>query len=50
LPPCGRCRELIRQLDSENLDTDVILGDGRRKRLRGLLPEHEWPEPLDFGS
>ena len=50
LPPCGRCRELIRQLDSENLDTDVILGDGRRKRLRELLPEHEWPEPLDFGS
>jgi cytidine deaminase len=48
LPPCGRCRELIRQIDSANLDTEVILADGRRKRLRELLPEHDWPEPLNF--
>ena len=47
LPPCGRCRELIRQIDTANLDTAVILGDGRRLRLRDLLPEHDWPEPLD---
>jgi cytidine deaminase len=48
LPPCGRCRELIRQLDEANLDTEVILGEGRRRPLRELLPEHEWPEPLDL--
>ena len=48
LPPCGRCREFIRQIDAANLDTEVILGDGRRQRLRELLPEHEWPEPLDL--
>ena len=47
LPPCGRCRELIRQIDTANLDTEVILGEGRRQRLRELLPEHEWPRPLD---
>lgn len=46
LPPCGRCRELIRQLDAANLDTEVILGDGRREPLRALLPEHDWPEPV----
>jgi cytidine deaminase len=46
LPPCGRCREFIRQIDPANLDTEVILRDGRR-RLRELLPEHDWPEPLD---
>jgi cytidine deaminase len=50
LPPCGRCRQLIRQVDSENLDTEVILGEGHRKPLRELLPAHEWPEPLDLGS
>jgi cytidine deaminase len=47
LPPCGRCRELMRQIDLANLDTEVVLGLGRRRRLRELLPEHEWPEPLD---
>jgi cytidine deaminase len=47
LPPCGRCREFIRQIDEANLDTEVILGDERRQRLRELLPEHEWPQPLD---
>jgi cytidine deaminase len=49
LPPCGRCREFIRQIDPANLDTEVILGDGRRQRLRDLLPEHDWPAPLDSG-
>jgi cytidine deaminase len=24
-PPCGRCREFIRQIDAANLDTEVIL-------------------------
>ncbi len=48
LPPCGRCREFIRQIDEANLDTEVILGDERRQRLRKLLPEHEWPQPLDL--
>jgi cytidine deaminase len=49
LPPCGRCREFIRQIDPANLDTEVILGEGRRRRLRELLPEHHWPEPLGPG-
>jgi cytidine deaminase len=49
LPPCGRCREFIRQIDPANLETEVILGEGRRRPLRELLPEHEWPEPLDAG-
>ena len=48
LPPCGRCREFMRQIDPANLDAEVILGDGRRRPLRELLPEHEWPEPVGF--
>ena len=45
LPPCGRCREFMRQVDPANLDTTVLLGAGRSARLRDLLPEHDWPEP-----
>ena len=47
LPPCGRCREFIRQMDPGNLDTEVLLGRDRSAPLRDLLPEHGWPsEPL----
>jgi len=46
LSPCGRCREFIRQVDEDNLDTDVILGKDRVSKLRNLLPGHEWSEPL----
>lgn len=47
LPPCGRCREFIRQIDEANLDTDVVLGRDTSKPLRELLPFHAWPEPHD---
>src|SRR5674476_546924 len=46
LPPCGRCREFIRQVDPANLDTEVILGPDRSALLRELLPAYDWPEPL----
>jgi cytidine deaminase len=46
LPPCGRCREFIRQVDPANLDTEVILGSNRSALLRELLPASDWPEPL----
>ena len=45
LPPCGRCREFIRQVDPANLDATVVLGTGRTAPLRNLLPAHEWPQP-----
>jgi cytidine deaminase len=47
LPPCGRCREFIRQIDPQNLDTEVVLGRRRSSPLREMLPHHAWPEPLD---
>ena len=46
LPPCGRCREFIRQVDTGNLDTDVVLGRDKSAKLSELLPFHDWPEPL----
>jgi len=47
LPPCGRCREFMRQIDAENLDATVVLGRNESARLSELLPFHEWPRPLD---
>jgi len=40
VPPCGRCRELMIQIDAANVDTDVILADDRVEKLHTLLPEH----------
>jgi cytidine deaminase len=45
LPPCGRCREFIKQIDPTNLDAQIILGLERRIALRELLPRTEWPDP-----
>jgi cytidine deaminase len=47
LPPCGRCREFIRQIDPANLDAEVILGLDRSAKLSDLLPLYQWPEPLN---
>ncbi len=39
LPPCGRCREFMYEIDAANLtETDVILGVDRAVKLRELLP------------
>ncbi len=43
LPPCGRCREFIRQISPSNLETVVILGAAKQVALKELLPYHEWP-------
>lgn len=40
LAPCGRCRELIRQIDPSNTETRILLGNGRTAKLKELLPEH----------
>ena len=44
IPPCGRCREFMRQIDASNMDyTEVLLGRDKVVRLRDLLP-HPWDE------
>ena len=45
LPPCGRCREFMRQVDEGNLEAEVIVGRDRVVKLKELLPYNEWPEP-----
>lgn len=38
LPPCGRCRELLWQIDRRNRNAWVVLGPDDGARLRELLP------------
>lgn len=38
LPPCGRCRELIYQVDYGNLDTRVVIASDKDIPLSELLP------------
>ena len=40
LPPCGRCRETMAQIDIRNLDCKVIIAEDREVLLRDLLPHH----------
>jgi cytidine deaminase len=47
LPPCGRCREFVRQIDEDNLEAEVILGRNKVVKLKELLPYHEWPGPAN---
>jgi len=41
IPPCGRCREMMWQLDAQNRDAMVILAKDRALPLHELLP-HPW--------
>ena len=38
IPPCGRCRELIRQVDPANWETMVVIAANDIVRLADLLP------------
>ena len=40
VPPCGRCRELMLQIDRNNERTLVYIGANKSERLSKLLPEH----------
>lgn len=39
LPPCGRCREMIVQVNHQNIETEVILGKNKILKIKDLLPE-----------
>ncbi|RZQ65991.1 cytidine deaminase family protein [Amycolatopsis suaedae] len=41
LPPCGRCREFLYQIDDRNLDAQVVLGPDTVATLADLLPERQ---------
>lgn len=39
--PCGRCRELILQVDDENYNCEILLKDEKVVTIADLLP-HRW--------
>ena len=41
MPPCGRCREFISQIHSDNLQAEVLVSQGTIVRLQDLLP-YDW--------
>lgn len=43
--PCGRCREMLVQVDPRNLECEVLLPDGASAKLSELLP-NAWLEHL----
>lgn len=38
LPPCGRCRELMYQINKENINTKVVVDQNSIIKLGDLLP------------
>ncbi len=46
IPPCGRCRELIAQLDTHNYETQVIIQNNICVPLSELLPS-KWIKVKD---
>ena len=36
--PCGRCRELINLIDAKNQETEVIISEDKKVKLKELLP------------
>ncbi|QQR35382.1 hypothetical protein JI749_13605 [Devosia oryziradicis] len=47
LPPCGHCRQFMRDLDDANLATTIVLGSDMVRTLAELLPEHAWPAAIE---
>lgn len=42
LSPCGRCCEFIRQIDTGNVETEIILDNDMVVQLPELLPYSDW--------
>ncbi len=38
IPPCGRCREFMRQIHEKNSEAEVIIGKNKSVKLKELLP------------
>ena len=43
IPPCGRCRELLYQINNRNIDTKVYLSEDKYMTLDKLLPQRWKP-------
>ncbi len=39
MPPCGRCREMLYEIDPANMEAEVIVEKNKVVKLRDLLPD-----------
>ena len=46
LPPCGICREFLRQVDYDNMETEIIIDKDVSEKLSALIPYARWPKPI----
>jgi len=42
IPPCGNCRQFMRETDESNLETEVVLDRDKTVKLKELLPYYDW--------
>jgi cytidine deaminase len=43
IPPCGNCRQMMRDINEDNLDnTEVVLDKNKTVKLKKLLPYAKW--------
>ena len=49
LPPCGKCRELIYQINNKNLKTEVVVRKDKSVKLNNLL-NYRWEEVYSRGK
>ncbi len=45
IPPCGKCRELLYELNKKNLEAEVIVSEKEKVKLKELLPDR-WQNVL----
>jgi cytidine deaminase len=48
LPPCGRCRELMAQVNKANIQTKIVIGRDKTVTLKELLPYY-WVDAWKSG-
>jgi cytidine deaminase len=46
IPPCGKCREMIKQSSNNNMNTEVILSKTKKVKLKELLP-NPWGDTIE---
>ena len=46
IPPCGKCREMIKQACKKNWNTEVIISNSNKMKLKELMP-FSWGETLE---
>lgn len=41
IPPCGNCRQFLRDIEIKNLNTEVVLDKNKTVKVSKLLPYHD---------